>query len=231
MPQLKRGFTLIMTLIAADGIRGYQWISPRQSASRGFTITELLMTAAIFVAIGGTLAVSLLMNQRAFVTSEAYTYVQQQARRALDAMVKELREAGDIDSPTTAQDQDFTNAARLNFRIARNYDATACGGICWGNDTTTLGWVHYLLDTTDASRARLLRCQSTAASGSDAAITDFSGCRTLSNDVQTFGVDYVDSTKTVTIRLENRLASQQIATGGLSTTPSPLRTQVRLRNP
>ncbi|MBI4354351.1 MAG: hypothetical protein HY595_03860 [Candidatus Omnitrophica bacterium] len=189
------------------------------------------MTAAIFVAIGGTLAVSLLMNQRAFVTSEAYTYVQQQARRALDAMVKELREAGDIDSPTTTQDQDFTSAARLNFRIARNYDEVACGGICWGNDTTTLGWVHYLLDTTDAQHARLLRCQSTPADGSDAGITDFSGCRTLSNDVQTFQVDYADSAKTVTIRLENRLSSQQIATGGLSTTPSPLRTQVRLRNP
>ena len=197
--------------------------------TKGLTLTELLITAAIFMAIGGTLAMSLLMNQRSFVTSEAYTYVQQQARRALDAMVKELREAGNMDSPATSSNQDFTNATRVNFQIARNYDSTQCGGICWGSDTATGGWVHYLLDaTTNANDVRLLRCQSTS---SDTAISDVSACRTMSNNVQTFQADYANSTKTVTLRLENRVASQRIATGGLSTTPAPLRTQVKLRNP
>jgi Tfp pilus assembly protein PilW len=195
------------------------------------TITELLIAVAIFVAIGGALAVSLLMDQRAFVTSESFMHVQQQARRALDAMVKELRESGNIDSPTTSPNQDVTNTTRLNFQIARSYDDALCGGICWGNDATTGGWIHYLLDTTNATNVRLMRCQSGA---SDTVIADFGGgtCpTTLSNDVQTFQADYTNSTKTVTVRLENRLASSYLATGSVRTTPAPLRTQVKLRNP
>ena len=174
---------------------------PCLMSRRGLTITELLIAVAIFVAIGGALAVSLLMDQRAFVTSEASTHVQQQARRALDAMVKELREAGNVDSPTTAPNQDVTNTTRLNFQIARSYDDALCGGICWGNDTMTGGWIHYLLDATNAT------------------------------NVQTFQADYTNSTKTVTVRLENRLASAYLATGSVRTTPAPLRTQVKLRNP
>lgn len=198
---------------------------------RGLTITELLIAAAIFVAIGGALAVSLLMDQRAFVTSESFMHVQQQARRALDAMVKELRESGNIDSPTTNPNQDVTSTTRLNFQIARSYDEVLCGGICWGNDTVTGGWIHYLLDATNATNVRLVRCQSAA---SDTAIADFGSATcpaTLSNDVQTFQVDYASSTKTVTVRLENRLASSYLATGSMRTTPAPLRTQVKLRNP
>ncbi|OGX16957.1 MAG: hypothetical protein A2105_00210 [Omnitrophica WOR_2 bacterium GWF2_63_9] len=204
---------------------------PCLMSRRGLTITELLIAVAIFVAIGGALAVSLLMDQRAFVTSEASTHVQQQARRALDAMVKELREAGNVDSPTTAPNQDVTNTTRLNFQIARSYDDALCGGICWGNDTMTGGWIHYLLDATNATNVRLVRCQT---AGSDTVIADFGSATcpaTLSNDVQTFQADYTNSTKTVTVRLENRLASAYLATGSVRTTPAPLRTQVKLRNP
>ena len=141
-----------------------------------------------------------------------------------------MREAGNLDSPTTAPDQDFTDSTRLNFQIARNYDDALCGGICWGNDTVTGGWVHYLLDAGEPTQVRLVRCQTLAA---DTAITvDDATCpTTLSNDVQTFQASYTDSAKTVTVQLANRVASAQIATGGLSTTPAPLRTQVRLRNP
>lgn len=199
---------------------------------RGFTLVELLIAALIFLAVMGALLASLMIGKSSYLSSEAYIRVQQEARRALNAMTAEVREAGHIDSPTTGDNQDVTNTTRLNFKIAKSYDLSDpnCLGICWGNDTETGGWVHYLLNTGDPNHVQLARCQSTAAEGADTAITDFSACRVLANDVDTFSIDYADGTRTLTIRLANRATSGQLAGGSLSTTPAPLTTRIQLRN-
>ena len=112
----------------------------------------------------------------------------------------------------------------MNFQLDRGYNVSGCtpNAICWGNDTTNGGWVHYLRNGT-----QLLRCQSSA---SDTVITDFSTCRVLANNVQTFVVNYTNTNRTVTLRLTTQVTSQQLPNGSLSTGATPLQVQVRLRN-
>jgi hypothetical protein len=159
--------------------------------------------------------------------SSAYLTVQQQARNAIAVLTRELRSADNIDSPTTGSDEDVVGATRLNFQIDRGYDVAACGGVCWGNDSVTGGWVHYLLDATDATDIRLVRCESDAA---DTAIADISACRVLARNIDTFEADYTNSTRTVQVRIEVQETSSQLAGGTVGTTPTPLSSRVRLRN-
>ena len=185
------------------------------------------MVSGILVTVFGGLFIAFMVSRTSFVSSDAQLTVQQAARGALDVMTKELRECGHIDTELTAAGADTPagGATRLNFQIARGYNVAGCiaDAICWGNDTTNGGWAHYLRNGT-----QLVRCQSNA---SDTAITDFSACRVLGHDVSTFLVDYVALTKTVMLRLAIQRTSQQLPGGSASTTPAPLRTQIRLRNP
>lgn len=192
--------------------------------SKAFTVVELLIVVAVLSLILGA-AILLFTSKRTVVLSaDAYVHVQQEARRALDAMVKELREANNIDTELTSAGQDTPSggATRLNFQIARGYNVTGCtpNATCWGNDTTNSGWVHYLLNG-----AQLVRCQSLLA---DTVITDFSSCRVLANNAETFGLDYVSSARTLALRLGVRRSSALLPGG--STTTGTLTTRVKLRN-
>ncbi len=207
----------------------------------GFTLIELLLAVVIFGVVLGVVLVSFLVSRSSFLSSDAYIQVQEQARRALDNVRKELRQAGNADSPSTNPNVTFTNANRLNFQLARGYNVTGCGAapnpcacnaICWGNDTTNGGWVHYLLNppVPPADGAQLLRCQS---NGSDTAFASFAGCQVLANNVQTFQMDYANTNRELTIRLQVTQASTQLPGGSMSTGPpnTPLITRLRLRNP
>jgi prepilin-type N-terminal cleavage/methylation domain-containing protein len=190
--------------------------------TKGLTLIELMVVLVIFLGIMGALLTSFLVSKKSFLSSDAYIRVQEQARRVLDTMVKELRESGNVDSSVTNPNEDFSDENRLNIQIARSYDSDTCGGICWGNDSADDGWIHYLLDN-----ERLMRCQSDA---SDTVIADFSACRVVATDIGLFEVDYDDSDQTVTVRIQAEITSDQLPGGNMSTTPAPLQTQVRLRN-
>ena len=206
---------------------------------RAFTLIELLVVLSMVGVVMGALLTSFLIGQKSYLSADAYVQVQQEARRAFDVMVKELREAGNMDSSVTAPNAAFANQTRINFQIARGYDLNGTlndcpvANICWGNENdppappgdgnVNNGWVHYLLIGT-----QLGRCLS---AGSDTAIASLNGCRILANDVQTFQVSYaIAPTNTVTIQLAIQQSSQQLPGGSMSTTPAPLRTQVQLRN-
>lgn len=200
-------------------------MSARPSVS-GFTLIEILVVTVIFFGIAGTMFMMLIIGKNALWSQEAYVSVQQEARRALDVMGRELHGAGNIDTDLTAAGDDTPagGANRLNFQVTRGYNVAGCtaNDVCWGNDNANGGWVHYI-----KNGAQLVRCQSDAA---DTAVADYSACRVLANDVNVFGVDYVGATETVTLRLAVRQTSDQLPGGSMTTVPNPLRTQVRLRN-
>lgn len=189
----------------------------------GFSLVELLI---VIGALGLVMTATMLMftsGHQSLRSSDAYLQVQHEARRALDAMSRELREADHIDTESTDQGEDVTDATRLNFQIARGYDVAGCAAdaVCWGNDTADQEWVHYVLNA-----GRLVRCQSDA---SDTAVSDYSGCRVLANDAQSFLVSYTGASRTVSLELEVQHDSDLLP-GGASGTGT-LHTHVRLRNP
>jgi len=203
-------------------------ITSHQLPVRGFTLMELLVVVVIFGGIMGALLISFLVSRSSYLSADSYVHVQQEARRAFDVMVRELREAGNVDATCAGCDpnEDFTDRPRANFQVALSYNA-GTGAIVWGNENQQNGWVHYLLNQTVPTNWQLVRCLS---NGSDTNITNFAACRVLANNVQTFQVDYANASRTVTISLEIRQTSSQLPGGAMGTSPAPLNTQVRLRN-
>ena len=195
---------------------------------RAFSLIELLMVVGALGFVTGALALLFTSGHRSTLSADAYLEVQQEARRALDAMGKELRKA-DADNIVTELsgpgiDTPAGGATQLNFRISRGYNVPGCpptNATCWGNETTNGGWVHYLRNGT-----QLARCESMA---SGTVITDFSACRVLANYAETFLVDYVGSTRTVSLRLQVKHSSSLLPNSAMDT--GTLRTQARLRNP
>ena len=59
---------------------------------QGFTLVELLVVVVIFGGIMGALLISFLTGQSTYFSADAYIQVQQEARRGLDTMIREMRE-------------------------------------------------------------------------------------------------------------------------------------------
>ena len=192
----------------------------------GLTLIELLIEAGALALVTGAVMLMFTSGHDSFLSANAYLHVQQEARRALEAMSTELRTANNLDTELTDAEEDTPagGATRLNFQISRGYDVNGCtaDAVCWGNDTGNDGWVHYLV-----SNAQLFRCQSSGPP--DTNITDVSACRVLANDAQSFLVDYTSGTRTVTLRLQVRNTSTLLPGGAMDT--GTLRVQTRLRNP
>ena len=188
---------------------------------RGFTFIELLIAAAIFVVIGAVLMVSLVISKRSFMSADASIQVQEQARKAYDIMTKELRQAGNVNN-----NQPAVNVPRLDFQVVQSYDTDAppdgCSGICWGDGATQGRWVHYLV-----SNSKLYRCPS---AGQNDAIANFTTCTVLALNVQNFSANYSDTNRTVTLSLETKISSAQLAGGSMGIAPAPLTTYIKLRN-
>ena len=179
------------------------------------TLLEVLIATALFTVLAGVLSVSLMIGRRSYVSADAYVYVQQEARRAFDVMLKELRNAGQV-SPAGAFVQ------RLDFQIGTGYTTAALcpsgvppqNGICWGTDDLAFpaGWLHYALDTvTFPTNPRLMRCATSTQLDHLATPAAFAGCRVLSNRVNTDPARtqflYTAGTiKTVTITLQVQIA-------------------------
>jgi prepilin-type N-terminal cleavage/methylation domain-containing protein len=94
-----------------------------------FTLVELLVVSAVMSIVMGALFTSLLIGRSSYVTGDAYVQVQQEARRALDIMGRELRAA-----QVTA---DPAGGSTLDFQAALGYNLTGVPGcpadaICWG---------------------------------------------------------------------------------------------------
>jgi prepilin-type N-terminal cleavage/methylation domain-containing protein len=205
------------------------WQRRNPAPRRGLTLTEMLVVLTLLSTLVGALMVSLLVGQTSSLSAEAYVQVQQEARRAFDVMVKELREAGQVNNDVAIAEP---GVQRLDFQVSRGYDAATCGGICWGTDDAAVptGWVHYVIDTSDPDRARLVRC--TTANRLDAMPAGFAGCWVLANAVEPSLANsafvYDHASWTVTLKIQTSVSSSQLPGGSLGT--APLVTRVRLRN-
>ncbi len=198
---------------------------------RGFTLIEVAVVTGVSLGVLGALMMILLVGRSSYYSAEASVQAQQEARRAFDAITKELREAGQVNNNVSIP---APGVQRLDFQVARSYDATLCGGICWGTDDAgwPTGWVHYALETTAAQNTRLLRC--VTANRLDPMPAGFAGCRVLANamdpDVADTAFTYDQAARTVTVKLRTAVVSSKIPGGGVASSSGSLTTQVKLRN-
>ena len=141
--------------------------------------------------------------------------------------MRELRNGGRVNNAVSIAEP---GVQRLDFQIARGYDATVCGGICWGTDDATLpnGWVHYVLDATSPQQVRLVRC--VTASQLDPMPAAFAGCQVLSNSIDPTLANtafiYDDPNRMVTVRLRTSLTSTRLP----RSFTTPITTRIELRN-
>ena len=199
---------------------------------RGFTLAELLIVSIILVVLGAGLLTAFLSGQASYLSADASIQVQQEARRAFDSAVRELREAGGVITPNSV------NTQQLDFQTALGYNSTVTNcpatGICYGakdlagglhSRTNPLWTVRYRIDS---AQRQLVRETMDGATPFDK--------RVLANNVDTAIANSFllwDGAKSVTISL--RIAtpasqSSQLTGGSRSTGATPLTVRVRLRN-
>ena len=189
-------------------------------AVRAFTLVELLMVLAIFSLMSGALFSSFLIGKGSYLSADAYVHVQEEARRAIDVMGRELRGArgaGIAGLPNS-----------LQFPVALGYNLAApcpANNVCWGAvDSAGVGQPNWTV------QYRIVGTQLVREILNGGAVQP--GTRVLANDVDaartSFAYDALANT--VTISLGVTMTSAQLAGGSMSTVPNSLTTRVKLRN-
>ena len=184
------------------------------AARRGFTLVELLLAMVLTIIVGLALFAAAQASTRAGAVAELVVYVTQEARRGMDTMASDLREAGGtIDDSIPGQ---------LEFQLPVGFDTCTSNAICWGavdsGQAPQAGWkVRYQLVGGQLLRKVL-----------NGAIEDAAAERVLANDVSAATFDY-DGAKMVAVTLRVGRASNQIP-GGQPVQTAPLVLRVELRN-
>ncbi len=193
----------------------------------GMTIVELMAVVVLFLTLTAALLTAFLTARTSYHAAEASVQVQQELRRAFDAAVQELREAGNVDLSGDAK--------QLHYQINRDYDvAGECDDtVCWGSEQATGEWVHLVITGTTGDD-QLLRCVTDDAVDP---VTEFdTGCRVLANRVRgdTSAFNYAGGIATLTLQCQRRdpvmPGGTEDSGGGVQETKL-LTAQVRLRNP
>ncbi|MBI4598163.1 MAG: hypothetical protein HY737_07185 [Candidatus Omnitrophica bacterium] len=191
--------------------------------AQGLTLLEALVVGSLLSVVMGAIVLSFLTSQRAYTSSEAYLSVQDEARRALDAMTKELHAAGGNIA---------TGAGWLQFQRVLGFNlALPCppSAVCWGAQDAAgadqFGWsIRYRLD---APKKQLVREILDAGAG-------VQGQQILANDVTQLTFAYTPgAVRTIRITIDVRRTSTFLPGGSMGTTPTPatsLITTVKLRN-
>ncbi|MFH1782841.1 MAG: prepilin-type N-terminal cleavage/methylation domain-containing protein [Candidatus Omnitrophota bacterium] len=82
---------------------------------KGFTLLELMIVLAIFTVIMGSIFTALSIGKNSFYTGSVQVEMQQEARKGLDRMVKELRQTNNFVIPSLPADDIFYNT--ITFRL------------------------------------------------------------------------------------------------------------------
>lgn len=199
------------------GVPHHVFDRPGRTA-HGTSLVELSFVVVIFTLLLAALFATFLTIQRHYASSEAYVHVQEEARRASNAMSRELRNAGGAIAAAGSQ---------LDFQLPLGFDlAPPClpSAVCWGAfdqaGAAQPNWsIRYRVNGTQLVR------EIRNAEGVVQAT------RVLANDVGLLSFSYVGApAHTVTAQLQILQISQQLPGGSMGTTPAPLVIQVRLRN-
>lgn len=185
-------------------------------AKRAFSLLELLVAVAIFFIIIGAVFSLLISGKRAFEVGNVQVEVEQEARRALDYMTKELRQssANKIQAPA-----DGTSSSTIIFEIPYDVDGdgdviNASGVIEWSDGAGGIGAITYSLSGGQILRDLSLGGQLVLANR----ITALTFSRLLGADI-----------------IEISLTAEKYALTGFTLPGSPkitisLNTQVKVRN-
>jgi Tfp pilus assembly protein PilW len=200
-----------------------------------------MIVSALLMIVGGGLLTTFITGQTSYLSADAHIQVQQEARRAFDNVVRELREAGAQAGQNITTTAGLAANSQLNFQIARGYNSEpSCQvptpTICWGSENATGQWVHYALVSSDGNLNttndnQLIRCVDTSQNPGIIATTSCSGGRrVLANHVRSASFAYVGgTTQTITVTVQIQYTSPLLPSGSQAT--PTLTSQVRLRNP
>ena len=208
-----------------------------RSGRRAFTLLEMLIVLTIFGVLMAALLVSFLISRSSFFSADSYIQVQQEARRALDTMVRELREAGwNTTTLNTCSPQTVGICAttlQLEFQIALGYNLNATypacpvDAVCWGaldqNGTLQPGWtMRYRENAVTQQLVRQILNGGVLQPG----------IQVMANSLDTANTSffYNATNKVITVNLAVKQTNTQLAGGSMSTTPTPLVSRVKLRN-
>ncbi len=117
--------------------------------NKGFTLVETVIVFAIFFVIGGAIFATLTMGRKSWQSGNVQVEMQQEARRALGYMSKELRQTGSNKIQGIA---DGGSGSSIIFEIPYDVDGDgdvidAGGTIEWSDDPgpNRIGAITYLL--------------------------------------------------------------------------------------
>lgn len=198
--------------------------SKQQDRPSGITLVEILVVALLLSFVIGALVSSLTSSHITALVTDELLYAQQETRRAIDTVLKEVREAGPFRQVGVTGDASFANQPGVDFQISRGL---GCAGVCWGDETATGRWLHYVLNQTNPNNPQLMRC----STATQTAGIDFSTCRVVANHVLSFGVDFDAVRRTVKIRLQIQRSHPWLPGGRVTADPHGAFGQTKLRIP
>ncbi|MBI4341105.1 MAG: prepilin-type N-terminal cleavage/methylation domain-containing protein [Candidatus Omnitrophica bacterium] len=203
----------------------------------GFTLPELLVVGVIMAVVLGAMLVTFMSGQTSYLAMDASIQIQEEARRAFDTMVREIRGGG------SAAPRTVSGKPALDFRVALDYNLLGVAGcpadaVCWGAyDGSGVAhkdyWVEYRVETLGNGRAQLVREVLIGDSGSSPVgpltppVTRV--LSTLVDDTVTNAFDV--SADVVTITLPFKSPRNALVPGSTSGQATTLASKVKLRNP
>ena len=186
---------------------------------RGMSLVEAVLAVVIFIVVMAGVLVSMLMGDRSYAVNDAVVHVQEEVRRAFDSMVTELRQAGGAVT--------VTGGTQLDFQLALGYNLPnpcPANAVCWGAHDSAgadqATWrVRYRQNGSQLVRELL-------------DINGFvqAGTRVLANDVSSLAFTFNPNSNIVRIQLQIQDSRPQLPGGAITAGPTPIITQVRLRN-
>ncbi|MDP2663905.1 MAG: prepilin-type N-terminal cleavage/methylation domain-containing protein [bacterium] len=108
--------------------------------SNGFTLTELLVTIAIFLLITGAVYSGFLLSQRAYRASELASELSQNGRVVLERITREIRQAKEI-ATELAEEEPAETVSPADGIIFED-----------GHGTTTYYYIHYYKEDSSLNR-------------------------------------------------------------------------------